>query len=234
MSAGRGRLVPAGRRRALITAQTRLRPVPGLPVIRLHLADAVEPVWAAISAASGGRDRRGVVDDQPIPFWAFAWAGGLALARHLFEHPEIVQGRSVVDVATGSGLVAIAAARAGARTVVAIDVDPFAETAAQLNARANDVEIEVVRADAFRSPPPPADVVLVADTWYEGPLAERVQAWLRAAVDAGREVLIGDPGRRYLPPAAFEQIAGYDVETTTELEDRAVVRAFVLRPRRAA
>jgi predicted nicotinamide N-methyase len=243
--AGR-RLVPAGRRRALIAAQTRLRPVPGVPGIRLHLADAVEPVWTAIAAAAGGRrqrqvagtagdrhdraDRRGAAD-EPIPFWAFAWAGGLALARHLLEHPEIVRARSVADVASGSGLVAIAAARAGAASVTAIDIDPFAEIAARLNARANDVAIEVVRADAFAGPPPPADVVLVADTWYEGPLAERVLPWLRSAVAAGRDVLIGDPGRRYLPLDAFEAVAEYDVETTTELEDRAIVRGRVFRLR---
>ena len=236
----RRRLVPAGRRRALIVAQTRLRPVPGAPGIRLHLADAVEPVWTAIAAAAGGRRRREVpgtaadrqgAADEPIPFWAFAWAGGLALARHLLEHPEIVNGRSVADVASGSGLVGIAAARAGAASVTAIDIDPFAEIAARLNARANDVVIEVIRADAFAEPPPPADVLLVADTWYEGPLAERVLPWLRSAVAAGRDVLIADPGRRYLPLDAFQPVAEYDVETTTELEDRAIVRGRVFRLR---
>jgi len=242
------RLVPAARRRALIAAQTRLRPVPGLPGIRLHLADAVEPVWTAIAAAGGRRQRQtaGAADldadredregreaagDQPIPFWAFAWAGGLGLARYLLEHPELVRGRSVADVATGSGLVGIAAARAGAASVTAIDIDPFAEVAARMNARANGVVIEVIRADAFAEPPPAVDLVLVADTWYEGPLAERVLPWLVDAVRAGRDVLIGDPRRRYLPVAAFDQIAEYDVETTTELEDRPVVRGRVFRLR---
>jgi len=228
-SAERRRPIPSARRRSIVLANTRLRDVPGVPGVRLHLADAVEPVWRAMRAATGSPDGG---SDEPIPFWAFAWAGGLALGRYVLEHPESVRGRSVVDVATGSGLVAIAAARAGASSVVAIDIDPFAEAAARLNARANDVSIEVVRGDAFADLPPPADVVLIADTWYEGPLAARVLPWLGSVVAAGRDLLVGDPGRRYLPAEAFEQIAEYDVETTTELEDRPVVRGRVFRLRR--
>ena len=192
----------------------------GVAGIRLHLADDVAPVWHATEAALG-------LAGAPIPFWAFAWAGGLALARFVQEHPDEVRGRQVLDLATGSGLVAIAAALAGASVVTAADIDPFAEAAVGMNARANRVRIAFVGRDLLDDEPPHVDVLLVADTWYESPLAERVMPWLRAAQARGTRVLVGDPGRRYLPASGLLPLASYEVQTTTRLEDRAIVRASV-------
>lgn len=210
------RVLPLAHRRAFVARHTRLRPVDGVPGVRLHLADDVETLWPATEQALG-------IDGAPIPFWAFAWAGGLALARYLREHPDEVQGRQVLDVATGGGLVAIAAALGGARTVTAADIDPFAEAAVRLNARANGVHVAFTGRDMLDGPPPATDVLLCADAWYEGPLAARITPWLGAAAAAGTRVLVGDPGRRYLPhPVAggLAEIAHYEVRTTTILEDR--------------
>lgn len=211
---------PLSHRRSFVRRHTRLRDVEGLDGIRLYLAEAVEPVWHATEEAVG-------TEGEPIPFWAFAWAGGLALARYVQDHPEAVLGARVLDFATGSGLVAIVAARAGAAHVTASDIDPFAEAAVGLNARANGVHVAFVRRDLLEEPPPDVDVVLAADTWYEGPLAERVLPWLRAASDAGIRVLVGDPGRKYLPAESLTELARYQVHTTTTLEDRELVEAAV-------
>ena len=197
-----------------------------MPGVRLHLADAVEPVWHALEETLG-------IDGAPIPFWAFAWAGGLALSRWLQEHPDEVAGRQVLDLATGSGLVAIVAARCGAADVTAVDIDPFAEAAVALNGRTNHVRVGYSTRDLLDEPAPAVDVLLAADTWYEGPLADRVLPWLRGAAAAGTRVLAGDPGRKYLPePAAsgLIELARYPVQTTTTLEDREVVdgRVFVV------
>ncbi len=210
--------------RSFVVRHARLRPVPGLEHIRLHLADEVLPLWHAVQIET--RD-----PDAPLPYWAFAWAGGLAVARHVEEHPALVAGRRVFDLASGSGLCAIAALLAGAASATAVDVDPHAAAAAELNARANGVHLRVVRRDVLGEAPPDADVVLAGDCWYEAGLAARVLPWLRRAADAGLDVVVGDPGRRYLPLAELEEIASYDVRTTTELEDRAqqVGRVFRLR-----
>ena len=219
------RSLPRSHRRAFVARHTRLREVDGLPGLRLHLADDVETLWPATEAALG-------VDGAPIPFWAFAWAGGLALACYVREHPQLVAGKCVVDIATGSGLVAIVAARAGAAEVTAADIDPFAEVAVALNARANGVHVGYAGRDLLDEPPPAVDVLLAGDTWYEGPLAERVLPWLRAAAASGTLVLLGDPGRRYLPaaePNGLVELARYEVRTTTVLEDRAVVTSRVFR-----
>jgi predicted nicotinamide N-methyase len=198
--------------------------VPGVPGIRLHLAAEVLPLWHAVQAEL--RDA-----DAPLPFWAFAWAGGLALACYLTEHPGVVAGRRVFDFATGSGLVAIASARGGASEVTGSDIDPLAAAAVDVNARANGVRVAFVGRDVLEEPPPDVDVLLAGDTWYEGPLAGRVLPWLRSVAAAGVEVLIGDPGRRYLPTDALELIATYPVRTTTELEDLALKQGFVYRLR---
>jgi predicted nicotinamide N-methyase len=211
----------SSQRRGFVLRHTRLEPVSGLP-LRLHLSHAVLPLWHALQLETGD-------PDAPLPYWAFAWAGGLALARFLAEHPEVVAGRSVVDLGTGSGLVAIAAARAGARDVTAIDVDPYAIEAAGVNAKANGVRFDLVGRDVLDEPPPPVDVVLAGDCWYEPSLAERGTRWLEAAARGGSEVLIGDPGRRYLPVEALVELATYEVRTTTELEDLAQKTARVLR-----
>lgn len=214
------RRVPLSHGRSIVARHTRLRDVAGLAGIRLHLSDDAAPVWQATEAALG-------ITGAPIPFWAFAWAGGLALARYLEDHPAEVRGRRVLDFASGSGLVAIAAARAGAAEVVASDIDPFAEVAIERNARANGVRLGFVGRDLLDEAPPEVDVLLAADTWYEGPLAARVLPWLRAAAGRGIRVLVGDPGRRYLPATGLDSIAAYEVLTTTKLEDRDVVRARV-------
>lgn len=208
--------------RSFVARHTRLRRLPEAGGLRLHLADAVLPLWREVQLASGD-------PDAPLPYWAFAWAGGLAIARHLAAHPEAVAGRRVFDLASGSGLCAIAALRAGASGVAASDVDPFAAAAMTLNARANDCRIDVVRRDVLDDGPPDADVVLAGDCWYEGPLAARVLPWLRRAAAAGLDLLVGDPGRAYLPTGALEEIARYEVRTTTELEDLAQKSAAVYR-----
>jgi predicted nicotinamide N-methyase len=218
------RILPRSHRRAFVARHTRLRDVDGVPGVRLYLADEVETLWPATEAALG-------IDGAPIPFWAFAWAGGLGLARYLQEHPEAVRDRRVLDFATGSGLVAIVAAQAGAASVATVDIDPFAEVAVPMNARANGVHVDYAGRDLLDDPPPDdIDVLLAADTWYEGPLAERVLPWLRAAHARGIQVLMGDPGRRYFPAAdaaGFTELARYAVRTTTVLEDREHVEARV-------
>jgi len=204
--------MPLSHRRAFVAHHTRLRPVPGVDGIRLHLADDAVPIWQASEAATG-------VAGAPIPFWAFAWSGGLALVRYLEDHREEVRDKVVLDFATGSGLVGIVAARLGASHVIAADIDPLAEAAAVMNAKANGAKLEFVGRDLLDEEPPDVDVVLAGDTWYEGRLATRVLPWLRRARDAGIDVLVGDPKRHYLPTAELVELARYDVRTTTELED---------------
>jgi len=200
--------------------------VPGLGRLRLHLADDVLALWRATQLA---------LDDPeaPLPYWAFAWGGGLAIASYLREHPETVEGRRVVDIASGSGLCAIVAMRAGAAAATAIDIDPFAIAAIGLNADVAGARVAAVRRDVLDDQDPPdADVVLAGDCWYEAGFAARVTPWLRRAADHGLDVLIGDPGRRYLPTAELTKLASYDVRTTTELEDLDLKRGTVYSLRR--
>jgi predicted nicotinamide N-methyase len=220
------RRVPRSHRRALVARHTRLRPVEGVDGVQLHLADEAGPVWRATEAALG-------IAGAPIPFWAFAWAGGLAIVRYVQEHPAEVRDKHVVDFATGSGLGAIVAMRLGAATSLGIDIDPFAEAAVAMNARANGVRVGFLGRDVLDDDPPEADVLLAGDTWYEGPFAERVLPWLRRAAANGTRVLVGDPGRRYLPTDDLIALAAYEVRTTTQLEDRAVIRARVFTVRGA-
>jgi predicted nicotinamide N-methyase len=203
--------VPASRR-AFVLRHTRLRPVDGLDGIRLHLADEVLPLWRAVQVETDDLD-------AALPYWAFAWGGGLAIARYLADHPASVSGRRVFDLATGSGLCAIAALRAGASEATGADIDDFAIASVGLNARANACRIAAVRRDVLDDEPPDADVILAGDCWYDARLAARVLPWLRRARERGIEVLVGDPGRRYLPADDLEELAVYDVRTTTELED---------------
>jgi predicted nicotinamide N-methyase len=211
--------------RAFVLRHTRLRPVPGLGDIRLHLADDVLLLWGAVQVETDD-------PDAALPYWAFAWAGGLALGRYLREHPGVVAGRRVFDLASGSGLCAIGAVRAGASAVTAADIDAFAAAAIGLNAHANRCRVTVVRRDVLDDDPPDADVILAGDCWYDGRLAARVLPWLQRARDRGIDVLVGDPGRRYLPTDELVELTAYDVRTTTELEDLELRRGrvYALRP----
>lgn len=215
----------AGSPRAFVVRHTRLRPVPGLKEIRLHLGDEVLPLWHALQVETND-------PDAALPYWAFAWGGGLAIGRYLREHPDVVAGRRVFDLGSGSGLCAVAALNAGASVATGADIDPFAAAAIELNARANRRRVTVVRRDVLDEEPPAADVVLAGDCWYDGVLAGRVLPWLERAREAGIEVLVGDPGRRYLPLDRLVELAVYEVRTTTELEDleRKEGRVYRLRP----
>ena len=206
--------------RAFVRRHTRLRPVPGLDEIRLHLADEVLPLWRAVQIETDD-------DDAALPYWAFAWAGGLAVGRYLRDHPEAVAGRRVLDLASGSGLCGIAALHAGAAGVTGADIDPFAAAAIDLNARANGGRMGVTVRDLLDDEPPDVDVILAGDVCYEAGLAERVLPWLRDARARGIDVLLGDPGRRYLPTDELVELAAYEVRTTTELEDLAQKQARV-------
>jgi len=211
---------PQGRR-DFVLANTRLQRPPHTPELELRLADEVTPIWRLTEEALEGIG-------LPPPFWAFAWAGGQALARYVLDTPERVAGKPVVDFATGSGLVAIAAMRAGAARVLAADIDLFCEAAVALNAEANGVAVGFTAENLLDQPPPAwAEVILAGDICYEKPLAERVLAWLAAARTAGATVLIGDPGRSYFPREGLVKLAEYQVPTTTELEDMAVKKTAV-------
>lgn len=213
-----------GSPRSFVLRQTRLRPIPGLEEIRLHLADEVLPLWRAVQLETDD-------PDAALPYWAFAWAGGLAVARHLQVHPEIVAGRRVFDLATGSGLCAIAAIQAGAASVTGSDIDALAVAATELNARANGFRLTIPLGDVLDDEPPDVDVILAGDCWYELSLAERVLPWLRRAAARGIDAVVGDPGRRYLPIDELVELARYDVRTTTDLEDldRKQGRVYALR-----
>ncbi len=199
---------------AFIRANAMLQAPPLVPEIRLHLASEVLPLWYKTEAELG---REGV----PPPYWAFAWAGGQALARYILDRGQShkLPGASVLDFGSGSGLVAIAAAKAGAKSVLAADIDPFAAAAIRQNAIDNGVTIEVTTDDVIGRAGP-WDVILIGDMCYERPLAERLTAWLKERARAGTAVLIGDPGRTYFPTSGVEKLATYNVPTSRELEDR--------------
>jgi predicted nicotinamide N-methyase len=206
-------------RKAFIQANTRIASVPGLP-IRIYTADELTPIW---EATEKDLEKHNIAP----PFWAFPWAGGQALARHVLEHPELVAGKVVLDLASGSGLVAIAAAKAGAAIVEANDIDPMCEAAVAVNAGHNGVSIEYLGDDLLDGDPPEADVILAADVFYEQGMAKRFLAFLQKAHAAGVTVLAGDPGRTYFPRDAFKLLAEYEVETSTEIENKPVKAARV-------
>jgi predicted nicotinamide N-methyase len=182
--------------RAFIRARLPLLPVRGLPELRLHQAD------------SGSGLSRATVD---APYWAYVWAGGAALARYILDRPQIAAGRRVLDLGAGSGVVGIAAAIAGAREIVAVDVDPVAIAAVELNAAANGVTITGLLTDLLAGPPFPADLVLAGDLFYDPDLADRAMAYLERCAEAGASVLIGDPERDYLPRARLRELGRYTV-----------------------
>jgi predicted nicotinamide N-methyase len=179
-----------------------LVPVPSVAEIRLHTAQPSTGLRRLVGPGCAG---------VFSPYWAYPWAGGAALARHFLDHPEIVRGRSVLDLGAGSGLVAIAAAQAGAASVVATDIDPFAVVATKLNAAANGVDISVTRDDLTRGLPPVVDVIAVGDLFYNRKLALRVTAFLDRCLASGIEILVGDPGRAFLPRSRLRPIAEYAV-----------------------
>jgi predicted nicotinamide N-methyase len=203
-----------------ILANTRLQTPPHTPELVLHLADEITPIWKMTEEELGELG-------LPPPFWAFAWAGGQALARYLLDHPRDAAGKRVVDFATGSGLVAIAAMMAGAAEALGSDIDDFCAAAVEANARANAVAVRFTNADLLDAPPPRVDLITAGDICYEKPLAERVLAWLARAHVQGTRVLLGDPGRTYFPREGLVKLAEYQVQTTRELEDFAVKRTGV-------
>ena len=188
---------------------------PLVPEIRLHLASEISPIWHAAEEILA----RGAV---PPPFWAFAWVGGQALARYLLDHPEQVAGQIVLDFGSGSGLVAIAAAKAGAARVLAADIDHFAATAIAMNAAVNEVQVTVTAAELIDTSDERWDVVTAGDVCYEQPMAERVTMWLRRLAQRGCLVLLGDPGRAYLPANSLHERGRYLVPTSRDLEDREI------------
>jgi predicted nicotinamide N-methyase len=196
-----------------VRRNTAITALPLVPEIRLYLATEVTPIWLATEETLA---RSGL----PPPFWAFAWPGGQALARYLLDHPDEVAGRSVLDFGAGSGLIAIAAAKAGAASVLAAEIDQFAGAAISANATLNDVEIAVQTADLLGTANSRWDVVTAGDVCYERPMAERAMAWLRMLAARGTLVLLGDPGRAYLPAEGLIERARYLVPTSRELEDR--------------
>jgi len=210
-------------RKAFIRTNTRLKPVAHVPEISLYVADESVPIWLKT-------EEELATIGLPPPYWAFAWAGGQALARYVLDNPQAVAQKRVLDLASGSGLVAIAAAMAGAAPVIAADIDAFTEAAVALNAEANDVYIEVAVQDLLDQPAqdaPRYDVILVGDLFYERDTAARALAFLDRHAATGARVLIGDPGRTYLPRERLTRLAEYSVPVTRELEDLEIKRTTV-------
>lgn len=214
---------PAARsaRTALVRAATALRTVPFVPEVRLRLADDAMALWERTEAVTG--------HTQPPPFWAFAWAGGQALARHILDQPTLVAGRTVLDVAAGSGLVAIAASLAGAARVTANEIDPHAVAAIEINAVANQASVEVVLGDLLDGTGGDADVVLAGDVFFSRELADRMMAFLVGAHRRGALVLVGDPGRAYRPTSGVTEVGAYRVPVLADLENARIKPASVLR-----
>jgi predicted nicotinamide N-methyase len=194
-----------------IRANLRLVPVPTLPEIRLYTA---HPATGLCRLASLHQDK----SEPSPPYWAYHWPGGAALARHILDWPQTVTGARVLDLGAGSGIVGIAAAKSGARRVIAAEIDRYALAALRLNAAANGVEITAISDDITAGPPPPVDLVAVGDLFYERDLADRVTAFLDRCLAVRINVLIGDPGRSYLPRRGLRLLAEYRVADVGEAE----------------
>lgn len=205
-----------------IRANTKLIAPPLVPEIRLHLAEESLPIWRKTEEELGEIN-------VPPPFWAFAWAGGQALARYLLDNPSVCHGKTVLDLGSGSGLTAIAAMRTGAVSALASDIDALSLAAIELNAEANGVPVATTRENLLAKPPRDADIILVGDLFYERPLAEAVLAYIEAAAGGGALILIGDPQRSYFPKGRFEMAAEYRVPVTRELEDAEIKHTAVWR-----
>jgi predicted nicotinamide N-methyase len=208
--------------RAFITANTSILTPPLVPEIKLHLAHEALPIWQKTE------DELGEIG-LPPPFWAFAWAGGQALARYVLDHPNAVKDKRVIELASGSGLVGIAAMKAGATSVLAADIDDFAVAAMAINAALNTVFLKITSADLLCSPVPDVDVILVGDLFYEKYVAERCFAWVEQAKAKGMDVLIGDPGRSYLPKSKLIKAAEFAVPVSRDLEDAEIKNTAVWR-----
>jgi predicted nicotinamide N-methyase len=204
-----------------ILDNTTIMTPPHVPEIRLYLADEAHDLWLK-------------TEDElqeiglPPPFWAFAWAGGQGLARHILDHPQTVAGRRVLDFASGSGLVAIAAVKAGAASVSAVDIDPWAKTAIELNSRLNKADIGFSGADIIGSTLD-ADILLAGDVFYDKSFADRLIPWFEMLVKSGTAVIVGDPGRSYCPRDRMQALATYQVPVTRALEDAEVKKTTVWR-----
>lgn len=207
---------------AFVRHNARLIAPPLVPELKLYLAEESISIWQKSEEELGEMN-------VPPPFWAFAWAGGQALARYLLDNAQICAGQRVVDLGTGSGLTAIAAAKCGAASVLAADRDQFAVAACELNAGANSVAIETTAIDLLAADPEQAGIVLVGDLFYERALAERVTAYIAAAKRQGAAVYIGDPQRSYFPRDTFTLLASYHVPVTRELEDSEIKKTAVWR-----
>jgi len=204
-----------------VDTYTRLLRPPLVPELALRLAEAMMPIWQATEAWFS---REGV---EP-PYWAFAWPGGQALARFILSEPAWVAGRTVFDLAAGCGIAAIAAAKAGARHVLAAEIDPLAGAAIAVNAAENGVAVEVALGDPLLAEAS-AEVILAGDVCYERAMTARVWPWLRAAACHGVTVLLADPGRAYLPREGLVPLARYRVPVSRELEDREERETIVFR-----
>ena len=202
-----------------IRQHTELMAIPLVPEIQLHLAHEAVPLWQKTE------EERGEMG-LPPPFWAFAWAGGQALARYILDSPEIVKGKRVLDLASGSGLVGIAAMMAGAASVLAADIDAFALTAVATNAAANACDIKSTGVDLLNGAPQDFDVILVGDLFYEKATAARCMTFLRQST---ADILIGDPGRSYLPKELLMSVAQYQVPVSRDLEDSEIKQTSVWR-----
>jgi len=206
-----------------IRANTVLEMPSMVPELCLHLATEITPIWRASEV---DLERIGV----PPPYWAFCWPGGQAIARHIIDHPELVRAKRVLDFAAGSGIAAFAAMKAGASLAVGNDIDAYAVAAMRLNAEANGLSIVIDQRDLLAIEAERGfDVVLAGDVCYERPLAEQVFAWLQAHAKGGALVLLGDPGRSYLPTQGLSEIARYDIPTSLQLENHGMKETIVWR-----
>ena len=207
-----------------IARNTALETPAMVPEFRLWLATEYVPIWQATEAW---------LEEQNVdpPYWAFCWPGGQAVARYLLDHPTLVEGKRVIDFAAGSGISSMAAARAGAASVIANDIDELSLVAARLNATANGLVLETNSEDwlAGSGGAPDADVVIAGDVCYEREMSVRALAWLRSHAAEGRLVLLGDPGRNYFSAQGLEELARYEIPTSLQLENRGMRETVVWR-----
>ncbi len=214
---------PLGDKAQFIIANTAVLSPPHVPEIKLYLADEAHDLWHKTEEELGA-------DGLQPPFWAFAWAGGQGLARYVLDHPQCVSGLRVLDFACGSGLVGIAAKMAGAKSVIAADIDLFCKSAVTLNSSKNAVTLEFSNVDLFSNTPKwlsDIDLVLAGDAFYDAEMVKQILPLFSGFVEAGKTVLIGDPGRAYLPKSGLEKLATYEIAVSRQLEDSEIKRTIV-------